>query len=215
MHVILFGAPGAGKGTQAKIISNHYHIPHISTGEILRNAVREGTELGKTAGEIIAAGHLVPDDIMLGIIRERITREDCHKGFILDGFPRTIPQAESLDHLWEELNFPELVCLEIIAPDDAIINRLINRRICEICHTDYNLITNPPDADMICKKCNGRIVQRKDDTRKTIKDRLNLYQRETAPLRDYYKDHGHFYKINGSQSIDAVKSEIYKILENK
>jgi len=215
MFVILFGAPGVGKGTQAKIISSHYHIPHISTGEILRSAVSEGTELGKKAEEIISIGNFVPDDIMLGIIKERISCDDCQHGFILDGFPRTTIQAENLDHLWEELNLPELVCIEIVAPDEALINRLINRRVCHSCGTDYNLISNPPQSDMKCTICNGKIIHRKDDNHKTIADRLKIYQKETAPLRDYYSGHGHYYKINGSQSINVVKSEIYAILERK
>lgn len=212
MHLVFFGAPGVGKGTQAKFVSKHFRIPHISTGDMLRAATKEGTELGLKAGALMSEGRLVPDDIMLGIIRERIQKTDSNKGFILDGFPRTLFQASQLDDLIEELSMPALVCIEIVVPDQDVINRLINRRICDLCNTDYNLITNPPPEDLICTNCGGRITQRKDDNRETVSRRLEVYQQQTAPLRAYYQEKGNYYKIDGSRSIAQVQNSISKLL---
>jgi adenylate kinase len=215
MYLILFGAPGVGKGTQAKFISAHFKIAHISTGEILREAVKANTELGRKAGELISHGKLVPDGIMLDLIRERIAKPDCKSGFILDGFPRTIVQAQELTQLMSDLNLPGFICIEITVPDSDIIKRLLNRRLCESCGTDYNLITNPPAQAGICDVCAGKIIRRKDDNEQTITHRLEVYQNQTAPLREYYGKHGNFYSINGSKSIEIVKSEIISLLENK
>jgi len=155
MYLILFGAPGVGKGTQAKFISQHYHIPQISTGDILRAAVRQKTPVGKKAGDIMAQGKLVPDDIILELIRQRIVQKDCRNGFILDGFPRTLIQAREIDALMSELKLPPFRCIEIVVPDTEILTRLINRRVCEQCAADYNLVTNPPPADLVCPRCGG------------------------------------------------------------
>ncbi len=212
MHLILFGAPGVGKGTQAKLISEKYNVPQISTGDMLREAVKAETDLGKKASELMNAGKLVPDEIMLALIKNRISKEDCSKGFILDGFPRTIAQAEGLDKLFTDLSLPDITCIEINVPDDEIINRLISRRLCEKCGTDYNLITNPPPRDMLCLKCGGNIIQRKDDNEETISNRLKVYLAQTAPLRDYYEKKGDFYSIDGLRGVDEVRNDIFNIL---
>lgn len=213
MHLILFGAPGVGKGTQAKLISKNYNIPQISTGDMLREAVKNETELGNEASLLMNQGKLVHDEIMLALIKERISRQDCESGFILDGFPRTIAQAEGLDKLFSELHLSDVTCIEITVPDEEIINRLISRRLCESCGTDYNLITNPPPENMCCKKCGGTIIQRKDDNRETISNRLKVYLAQTAPLKEYYGSKGAFYSIDGLRDIDNVRDDIFKILE--
>ena len=214
MRLILLGGPGAGKGTQARFLKDVYGIPHISTGEMLREAVKEDTELGKQAGKLMAAGQLVPDKIMLGLIRQRIGHKDCDHGFILDGFPRTLHQARELDKLMESLSLPHLICIEIIVPPELIIKRLVNRRICESCGTDYNMITDPPPADMRCVKCGGKIVQRGDDNKDTILQRLEVYNKETAPLRSYYRREEGYFEVDGSKSISDVKSVIQQHLNH-
>lgn len=212
MHLILFGAPGVGKGTQAKLISKEFGIPQISTGDMLRDAVRQKNELGRKASEMMDHGHLVADDLMLELIKGRISKPDCVKGFILDGYPRTFDQAKAFDLLLDKLDMPHLICIEINVPDSEIINRLESRRICEACGTDYNLITNTPPSDLICSKCDGNIIQRKDDTKETVIRRLKVYLDQTAPVKEYYRHEDHFYSINGLKPIDEVKTEIFKIL---
>jgi adenylate kinase len=213
MHLILFGAPGVGKGTQAKLISKKFHIPQISTGDMLRDAVKSETELGKKASALMNEGRLVPDEIMLELIRERISLADCKGGFILDGFPRTIAQAEGLDRLFSELNLPDVICIEIYVPDEEIIKRLVSRRLCEKCGTDYNLILNPPPDDMLCIKCGGNIIQRKDDNEETISNRLKVYLSQTAPLKEYYQQKGSFYSIDGLRGINEVSQDIFKVIQ--
>jgi adenylate kinase len=212
MHLILFGAPGVGKGTQAKHISEHYAIPQISTGDILRKAVKEKTPLGLKAAAIMEKGELVSDDIILAIIRERIQEKDCANGFILDGFPRTIAQAEGLDQLMSELQLPALRCIEISVPDAQLIKRLTSRRLCQNCGKDYNIITNPPPEDMTCLKCGGPIIQRKDDNEQTIKNRLQIYHGQTAPIKQFYTRKGIFFSVDGAQDIDKVQMDIKKLL---
>jgi adenylate kinase len=213
MHLILFGAPGAGKGTQSKLIGVNYNIPQISTGDMLREAVKSQSELGKKAEAIMAEGQLVPDYIMLDLIDERISREDCKNGFILDGFPRTLVQAENLDVLLERKHMPRLICIEIRVPDKNITRRLASRRICEKCGTDYNIMTNPPPADSVCVKCGGRISRRKDDKESTIKKRLKVYHEQTAPIREHYQKKGVYFEIDGSQPIKQVTENIINILD--
>ncbi|NOQ96632.1 MAG: adenylate kinase [Calditrichae bacterium] len=213
MHLILFGAPGVGKGTQAKLISKNFNIPQISTGEMLRDAVKDETDLGKKASLLMNQGKLVPDEIMLELIKERISHQDCETGFILDGFPRTIAQAKGLDKLFYELQLPDVICIEINVPDEEIINRLVSRRLCEQCGTDYNLITNPPPENMRCDKCGGNIIQRKDDSEETISNRLNVYLAQTAPLKEYYQRKGAFFSIDGLRSIEEVRDDIFGILK--
>ena len=213
MYLILFGAPGVGKGTQAKLISKKNGIPQISTGDMLREAVKNQTELGKKAGEIMKRGELVPDEIMLGLIKERINNQDCANGFIFDGFPRTIAQAQGLDKLMTALNLPAFKCIEIEVPDKDIIKRLVSRRLCENCGSDFNLITNPPPENMICPKCGGTIYQRKDDNEETISNRLKVYKAQTAPLKKYYRNKGDFFTVSGSKPVEEVQKEIAAILD--
>ena len=212
MNVILLGAPGVGKGTQAKKIVEYFGIPQISTGEILRKEVKAETDLGKKVAGILEEGALVPDGLILEIIERRITLQDCEKGFILDGFPRTIGQAESLDKLLTKLNLPSPQVIEIFAPDHIIIERLTNRRICSKCGTDYNLKLNPPPENYVCKVCGGKIIRRADDNEKTIRERLRVYRKETEPLIDYYKKKQHFHRMDSQLPIEEVFEEIKSIL---
>ena len=212
MHLILFGAPGVGKGTQAKKISKEYGIPQVSTGDMLRDAVREQTELGKKAGSIMNRGDLVPDDLMLDLIHERIMKPDCAKGLILDGFPRTIPQADELSKLMRTLDFPSFTCIEITVPDEKIILRLTSRMTCGACGKDYNHAVEAAPEDMVCRKCSGKIITRKDDNEETIQKRLNVYKEQTSQVKHYYEDKGNFYSINGDQEVDVVYSNLNEIL---
>jgi adenylate kinase len=180
---------------------------------MLREAVKNESELGKEASLLMNQGMLVHDEIMLALIKERISRPDCEPGFILDGFPRTITQAEGLDKLFSELQLSDVTCIEITVPDEEIINRLVSRRLCESCGTDYNLITNPPPENMRCKKCEGTIIQRKDDNRETISNRLEVYLEQTSPLKEYYKHKGAFYSFDGLRDINDIRDEIFEILE--
>ncbi len=213
MHLILLGAPGAGKGTQAKIIMDKYGIPQISTGDILRGEVKEETDLGKKAKKIMDRGELVPDDIILDMVRNRLSAPDTARGFILDGFPRTIPQAEGLDRILDSMGSVQLKVIEIVVPDERIINRLTSRRICSQCGKDYNLNLNPPPSDGKCVVCGGEIIQRDDDKEETIKNRLKIYWEQTAPLIDYYQNQNKLYKVDGVQPIDSIFKEIEQILK--
>jgi adenylate kinase len=212
MYLILFGAPGVGKGTQAKLISKHFEIPQISTGDMLRDAVNDQTEIGNKASQLMNQGKLVPDEIMLKLIENRISQPDCKNGFILDGFPRTIDQAQGLDQLFTQLNLPHVNCIEIKVPDEEIIKRLISRRICKNCGTDYNLMYNSPPEDLKCTKCGGTIIQRKDDNEETIEKRLQVYLDQTAPVKEYYSKKGDFHSIDGLQDINQVKEQIFGVL---
>lgn len=214
MHLILLGAPGVGKGTQAKKLVEELGIPQISTGEILRNEVRQKTPLGLQAEEVLKRGELVSDDIILGMVRNRLSQEDCKKGFILDGFPRTIPQAEALDKMLKEWKINDFYAIKIIVPAEKIIQRLVNRRICSSCGKDYNMILNPPPKDMKCTYCGGEIIQRDDDKEETIKKRLDVFEKQTKPLIDYYAKSGNLYQIDGLRSVDEVFQEILSIIKN-
>ncbi|NOX36517.1 MAG: adenylate kinase [Calditrichaeota bacterium] len=214
MYIILLGAPGAGKGTQAKRIMEQYRIPQISTGDILRAEVQAQTELGKLVKSIMDQGKLVSDDIMIKIIEKRIQQPDCQNGFILDGFPRTIPQAEALEALIQKLNSGKLKVIEISVPDDEIIKRISNRRVCRNCGKDYNLLFNPPPPDNKCEVCGGEIIQRSDDAEETVRKRLTEYRNKTAALVEYYEKKNRLYRVNGMQSIDRVFEDIQKILES-
>jgi len=212
MRLILLGVPGVGKGTQAKLIQKQFHIPQISTGDMLREAVRKETVLGRKAKSYMEKGELVPDELIIDLIRERLASKDCQNGFILDGFPRTIPQAEALDRLLKELNLELDGVVEIKVEQDKIIQRLSNRRVCQRCGADYNLITNPPPSDLICPICGGKIVQRPDDNEATISNRLEVYERQTKPLRDYYSQQGKLKTVNGDANVEAVYQAILEAL---
>ncbi len=212
MYIILFGAPGVGKGTQAKRISREYGIPQISTGDMLREAVREKTELGKKAEAIMNRGELVPDDLMLNLIRERISKPDCAKGLILDGFPRTTPQAEELSKLMGEMQLPPFTCIEITVPSETIINRLTSRMTCSSCGKDFNPVFTEVPTNMKCTKCGGAIITRSDDNKETIQKRLNVYNEQTAQVKYFYKDKGHFFSIDGDRDVSEVYTSINDIL---
>ena len=212
MRIIMLGAPGVGKGTQAKKLQENFGVPQISTGDMLRAAVQEGTELGKVAKGYMDAGALVPDDVIIGIIRERLQKPDCEKGFILDGFPRTIPQAEALDKMLKEMGMGLDAVVEIFVEPEKIVVRLTNRWVCEKCGADYNSLTNPPPPDLICPICGGKIVRREDDNEETIRNRLKVYEEQTAPLKDYYKARGLLKTVDGDDTVDNVFQKIVRVL---
>lgn len=204
MYLILFGAPGVGKGTQAKMISKNYKIPQISTGDMLREAIRSEGDFGKLAQSYMDKGSLVPDDLILNIIKQRILKPDCCHGFILDGFPRTIAQAEGLTVLMQEMSLPPFTLVEINVSDEAILARLLGRKTCSKCGADYNDLTNPAPADNVCTKCGGFIATRDDDNEETIQNRLKVYREQTAPVKEFYNKHGNFINIDGNKSVEQV-----------
>ncbi len=211
MHLILLGAPGVGKGTQAKMIMEKYDIPQISTGDILRQEVREESELGKQAKKIMEQGKLVSDEVILSMMEKRLSQSDCEHGFILDGFPRTIPQAQGLDELLKKLGNIQLKVVEIHVPEEKIIQRLTSRRICSNCGKDYNLQLNPPPPDGKCEVCGGQVIQRDDDKEETIRNRLKVYRQQTEPLINYYENKKNLYRVDGTKHIDEVFQEIENI----
>lgn len=197
MKLILLGAPGSGKGTQAGIISKTVGIPVISTGAILRAAVKAGTELGRAAKEIIDQGGLVSDDIVIGLVRERLAQSDCEKGYILDGVPRTIPQAEALEEQGVKIDYA--LTLEI--SDEVIKERVVGRRICNDCGGSFHVSDNPPKKDGICDDCGGKLIQRKDDMPETVENRLELFHKETAPLERFYGDRGKLLRVQSQEKL--------------
>lgn len=195
---MFLGAPGAGKGTQAEIVCEKYSIPTISTGALLREAMAEGTELGKAAKSYIEAGSLVPDSVVIGIIDERLKKDDCKGGFILDGFPRTVPQAEALDAMGVEMD----LVISIEVPDEKIIARMSGRRLCKDCGTSYHLIYNPTKEEGKCDKCGGELYIRKDDAPEVVKSRLEVYHTQTEPLKDYYEAKGKLVIVEGQEKVE-------------
>ena len=207
MNVILLGAPGAGKGTQAVRIAAAMNIPHISTGDIFRKNIKEKTPVGLKAKSYIDRGQLVPDEVVVEIVQQRIDEDDCKNGFLLDGFPRTIAQAEALDRL---TNIDNVINLEVDL--DKLVDRITGRRVCEKCGESYHVSTKKDD---ICEKCGGKLIQRADDTEETVKSRLNVYKNETAPLINFYKNQGVLKNVDGMMSIEEVFEEISKALKLK
>ena len=212
MRIILMGAPGAGKGTQAAFIVKKYGIPQISTGEIFRAAIKSGTELGQKAKSYMDAGQLVPDEVTIGIVRERLSKEDCAGGFILDGFPRTVAQAEALDKMLLEMGIGLSSVINIHVPSEDLIERAVGRRICKECGATYHIKFNPPKAEK-CDKCGGELYQRADDNAETMSKRLSVYESSTKPLIEYYKSKGIYAEVDGRQPIAAVTSDLEKVLE--
>ncbi len=212
MRLILLGPPGAGKGTQAKYIADEFNIPQISTGDILRENVVKGTKLGKKAKVYMDKGELVPDDVMIGLVKQRVAADDCSNGYILDGFPRTTVQADGLEKALEDENIDKVLFINV--SDDTVVERLSLRRVCRKCGTIYHLKFNPPTEDNICDKCGGELYQRDDDKEATIKNRLNVYRKQTEPLVDYYRNKGILVEINGEEPVDNINEEIRRILKN-
>lgn len=213
MRIVLLGAPGAGKGTQAKKMIEKYGIPQISTGDILRKAVADGTPLGKEAKSYMDKGELVPDSVVIGLVKERLSQDDCKKGFILDGFPRNTSQAETLDQVLSEMNMPLQLALSVDVDFDILMKRLTGRRTCKQCNQMYNIYFSPPKKEGVCDKCGGELYQRDDDKEETIKKRLEVYDAQTAPLIDYYDKKGILKRVNGVGDIDEIFANICKILE--
>ena len=212
MRLVLLGAPGAGKGTQAKKLIEKYSIPQISTGDILRKAVADGTPLGKEAKVIMDSGGLVSDKIVLGLVQERLKQDDCKKGYILDGFPRNTAQAEALDKILSDMGAPLTVALSVDVDKDVLMKRLTGRRTCKNCQQMYNIYFSAPKKGDACDKCSGPLFQRDDDKEETIKKRLDVYDAQTAPLFDYYGKKGILKSVQGVGSIDEIFSNVCKIL---
>lgn len=209
MKIILLGAPGAGKGTQAEFISAHYNIPQISTGNILKEAVRNATEMGIKAKSYMDDGKLVPDEVVIGIIKERLAQDDCAKGFILDGFPRTVPQAEALDRMGITLDR----VIDIEVADALIEERMTGRRVCEKCSASYHTVNKPSAKGDVCEKCGGKLIIRKDDKPETVKERLKVYHSQTEPLKDFYEAKGLLRIVAGEGSVEATSKATLKALE--
>lgn len=209
MNLIFLGAPGAGKGTQAEIVSRRLSVPIISTGNILREAIKAGTELGLKAKSFIDAGDLVPDDIIIGIVSERLAQPDCAAGFILDGVPRTLPQAEALASLGIAIDF----VIEIDVPDDEIVRRLGGRRVCSECGTPFHTEAKPPVNEGVCDVCGGSLVERADDAPETVKNRLSVYHRMTEPLIDYYERLGKLRRIKGAGDVREITRSVLAAIE--
>ncbi|WP_094228588.1 adenylate kinase [Methanolobus psychrotolerans] len=212
MNIALFGPPGAGKGTQAKELSKHYNIPHISTGDILRANVRDGTELGVKAKEYMDKGELVPDAVLIGLIRNRLTEADCKNGYLLDGYPRTIPQADALADILKEISKPLDAVINIEVSDEELVKRLSGRRSCA-CGESYHLMFNPPEKEGVCNACGAALYQRDDDKEEVIRQRLTVYNKKTKPLIDYYGNSGLLVNVDGTGSVDSVFVVVCRIMD--
>jgi len=212
MRLVLLGAPGAGKGTQAKKLIEKHRIPQISTGDLLRAAVAAGTALGKEAKSFMDKGELVPDRVVLGMVEERLKQDDCKKGYILDGFPRNTAQAEALDKMLGSLSMSLNAALSVDVPFEDLMKRLTGRRTCKACGQMFNIYFNPSKKDNTCDKCGGALFQRDDDKEETIKKRLDVYSAQTAPLIDYYRKKGILSSVKGTGSIDEIFSQVCKAL---
>ena len=212
MKIVFMGPPGAGKGTQAEKIIETYQIPHISTGDMFRKAIKDQTELGMEAKRYMDQGALVPDHVTIGIVKDRLSESDCKSGFLLDGFPRTVDQAKALDEILTSLDSKIDYVINIDVDLDILKERLTGRRICRSCGATYHMVFNPPAVAGTCDKCGGELYQRKDDNEETVGNRLDVYVSQTKPLLDYYSLAGNLVNINGQQSIDLVFAEIQDVL---
>ncbi|MGN1444004.1 MAG: adenylate kinase [Acutalibacteraceae bacterium] len=210
MKLIFLGAPGAGKGTQAEVVSERLSIPTISTGNIIRAAIKDGTEMGKKAKDFIEKGALVPDEVVIGIIKDRLKEDDCKNGFILDGFPRTVPQAEALDEMGIEID----KVIDIEVPDEKIAARMSGRRVCQGCGASYHLLYKKPEKDGVCDSCGGELVQRKDDHPDTVLERLAVYHTQTEPLKEFYEKKGKLKIVEGQEEIADTTALTLKALED-
>lgn len=213
MNIMLFGAPGAGKGTQAKFLIERYGIPQISTGDILRGAIKAGTPMGMEAKKYMDEGKLVPDSTIIGVIKDRLSQEDCKKGFILDGFPRTIAQAEALEELMKEMGIKLDKVISLNVPDELIVGRVTGRKVCPACGASFHVEFNPSKVDGKCDYCNGELITRKDDNEATVTKRLAEYHSQTAPLFDFYKSRNLLVDIDGTKDVKTITKEIFAILD--
>ena len=215
MQLIMLGAPGVGKGTQGKLLSAYYGIPNISTGDILREAIKQGKELGARAKSYMDKGELVPDNVMIDLIKQRLLKNDCNKGFILDGFPRTVQQAAALDGYLKNIKKAIEYVIALELAENKIVERLTSRRLCRGCGKDFNVITNPPPADQKCVECGGEIIQRSDDTEETVMNRLKVYQEKTKPLKAYFKNEGKLRIFQADGSIADIQNDIRMFLDSE
>ena len=212
LRAVLLGPPGAGKGTQAVRLVEKYEIPHISTGDIFRKNIKEGTELGKKAQEYMNAGALVPDELVVDLVKDRLQQDDCKNGFLLDGFPRTIFQAEKLDEFLSESNLKMDIVINLKVEKEALIKRLTGRRVCKDCGASYHIVNIPPKKEGVCDICGGELIQRKDDNNETVENRINVYEEQTAPLIGYYKEAGSLVDFDGEASLDEVFDAIVQAI---
>ena len=212
MNLVLMGLPGAGKGTQAEQIVDRYGIPHISTGDMFRAAMKDGTELGLQAKSYMDKGELVPDEVTIGIVRERLSKEDCHRGFLLDGFPRTVPQAQALDDMLTQLDKKLDYVINIDVDHELLMERLTGRRICKNCGATYHLVFNPPATENLCDRCGGELYQRADDNVQTVGNRLDVNMQQAKPLLDFYETKGYLRNIDGQRDIKVVFADIAELL---
>lgn len=212
LRAVLLGPPGAGKGTQAVRLVEKYEIPHISTGDIFRKNIKEGTELGKKAQEYMNAGALVPDELVVDLVKDRLQQDDCKNGFLLDGFPRTIFQAEKLDEFLSESNLKMDIVINLKVEKAALIKRLTGRRVCKDCGASYHIVNIPPKKEGVCDICGGELIQRKDDNIETVENRINVYEEQTAPLIGYYKEAGSLVDFDGEASLDEVFDAIVQAI---
>lgn len=212
MKIIMLGAPGAGKGTQAKKIADRYGIPHISTGDIFRANIKEGTELGRKAKSYMDAGNLVPDSLTLELVMDRIHQPDCENGYVFDGFPRTIPQAEALEKALKEDGQSIDFAIDIEVPDEHIVTRMGGRRACTGCGATYHMVFAPPKTEGVCDRCGGELTIRDDDKPETVQKRLGVYHQQTQPLIDFYQDKGCLVQVDGTKDVEEVFQNIRAIL---
>ncbi|MCD7036599.1 adenylate kinase [Metabacillus sp. GX 13764] len=212
MNLVLMGLPGAGKGTQAERLVEEYKVPHISTGDMFRAAIKEETELGLEAKSFMDKGELVPDEVTIGIVRERLGKNDCEKGFLLDGFPRTVAQAEALENILADMNRKLDYVINIKVDQDILMERLTGRRICKNCGATYHLVFNPPAKEGVCDKCGGELYQRDDDNEETVGNRLEVNLKQSQPLLDFYEKKGYLRDIDGQQDINKVFADIKELL---
>lgn len=213
LNIILMGPPGAGKGTIAKKIVDAFKLPHISTGDMFREAIAQGTPLGLQAKAIIEAGNLVPDELTIGLVKERLSKDDCASGYLLDGFPRTIPQAEALKVLGPEIGRPVNLVIDITVPDDELLSRIAGRRVCPSCGASFHVINMRPRLEGICDRCGSALIQRKDDNAESFKVRLENYYKSTQPLVDFYKAEGLYHHFDGMVGHIALFEEVSKLLK--
>ena len=212
IDLVFLGPPGAGKGTYARKLKEILGIPHISTGDIFREAVAAGTELGEKVKHILERGELVPDEIVNEVVRERLSEPDCEKGFILDGYPRTVAQAEALDEMLKDMGRDIMWAILFDVPEDVIVQRITNRRVCPKCGRIYNLITNPPKEDNLCDDCKVPLIQREDDKEEVVRRRYRVYMENTFPVVGYYEEKGKLQKIDGTAGLDTVIEEVLKLV---